>query len=108
MQLNTQYLKRLETIQKLKDDGVLSEEEFGKQKHNDEEFGGVITLYIHIHRRKHYVLIHIQFILYVLCYCMFVLIMEYGSTPYVGMARGKNGRRIKYVQNHILKSLLFT
>ena len=33
-------------------------------------------------------------------------IMEYGSTPYVGMAWGKNNRRIKYVQNDMLKSLL--
>ena len=35
-------------------------------------------------------------------------IMEYYRTPYVGMARGKNGHRIKYVQNDILKSLLYT
>ena len=28
--------------------------------------------------------------------------MEYG-TPYVGMARKKNGRRIKYVQNECSK-----
>ena len=30
-------------------------------------------------------------------------IMEYGSTPYIGMARGKNGRRIVCVQNDTSK-----
>ena len=34
-------------------------------------------------------------------------IMEYSSTPYVGMARGKNGRRINRVQNDTFKCLLF-
>lgn len=33
VQLSTQYLKQPETIQKLKDDGVLSAEEYIKQKH---------------------------------------------------------------------------
>ena len=32
VQLSDQYFKQLESIQKLKDDGVLSDEEFGKQK----------------------------------------------------------------------------
>ena len=31
--------------------------------------------------------------------------MEYGSTPYIGMARGKNGRRIACVQNDTFKTL---
>ena len=35
-------------------------------------------------------------------------IMEYGSTPYVGMAREKNGCHIKPVQNPVLKCLLYT
>ena len=34
--------------------------------------------------------------------------MEYGSTPYVGMGWEKNGRHIEYVQNDMLKSLLYT
>ena len=33
-------------------------------------------------------------------------IMEYGSTPYIGMAREKNGRPISCVQNHVLISLV--
>ena len=35
----------------------------------------------------------------------FGAIMEYGSTPYIGMARGKNGRRIACVQNDIRSKL---
>ena len=31
--------------------------------------------------------------------------MEYGSTPYIGMARGKNGRHIACVQNDTFKAL---
>ena len=33
-------------------------------------------------------------------------IMEYGSTPYVGMALEKNGFSIKFVQNDMLRTLL--
>ena len=33
-------------------------------------------------------------------------IMEYGSTPYVGMAQEKNGIPIKPVQNDIFTTLL--
>ena len=34
------------------------------------------------------------------------LIMEYGSTPYVGMAREKNGCRICPVQKYMVRTLL--
>ena len=40
------------------------------------------------------------------CLILSIYIMEYGSIPYVGMARGKNGCRICPVQNHIFKTLL--
>ena len=33
------------------------------------------------------------------------LIMEYGSTPYIGKAREKNGRCIAYVQNDTFQTL---
>ena len=33
-------------------------------------------------------------------------IMEYGSTPYVGMGLQKNGFPIKCVQNNMLRTLL--
>ena len=34
-------------------------------------------------------------------------IMEYGSTPYVGMALEKNGLPIQCVQNDMLRTLLY-
>ena len=39
-------------------------------------------------------------------FCVCYIIMEYGSTPYIGMARKKNGRPISCVQNHVLISLV--
>ncbi len=45
--------------------------------------------------------------LMLLCAHRSLSIMEYGSTPYVGMAREKNGGPIYRIQNHTLRTRLF-
>ena len=59
-------------------------------------------LYRNLHRESRTRVCHMT-MSNLLCNCN---IMEYGSTPYVGMALEKNGLPIQCVQNDMLRTLL--